>query len=158
MRSFRFFRLVLPVLALSVVLSGCGDSAVDKEAGTVSGTVKFENKLLSEGVVTFEDKQGNSGRGKVDSGGKYTIDNPLPPGEYTVTVVPLSAAGMDVPPGESGSVDRKKKVKSDARIPKAYHNHTTTDLKFTIKAGENTYNIKMTKGGGKRESGGGAAP
>lgn len=79
---------MLGVLALTGAV-GCGDKST---LNTVSGTVKFQDKPIESGSLTFYPASG-PGVTTVIEGGAYSCE--LEPGQYRATVV----VGVTLPPG-----------------------------------------------------------
>jgi hypothetical protein len=79
--SSRFCQtLALAALAI-VFLSGCGGKTSSK---TVSGTVSYQNKAVTSGLINFLPQHGRPLGGAIESDGTYSVS--LPPGEYTVRI------------------------------------------------------------------------
>lgn len=140
-------RFVLCVIA-AIIACGCGSDAVDYgPTGTVKGSVKIGDKTPSEGTqVTFlQPTEGYSATGYTDANGNYTVaswnNGNLPAGDYKVFVMPpepkplTPEEELDRKPGENEPVSEFDAKFSDAE---------TSGLTYTVKEGENTYDVKLT--------------
>jgi len=113
----------------AVILSsiGCGRSDLPP-LGRVRGTVTLDGKPLSGVVVTFQPEKGRPAVANTDSNGNYDVI-------YTEGVKGANVGPNTVrvlwPDGESGGPP----------IPDKYNAKTT--LKFDVKPGNNTFDIKM---------------
>lgn len=142
------------LLFLCIAVVGCGPT---KAKGKVKGKVKFFDKNLTAGTVTFTAKDGRVGSGNIDFEGNYEVAD-APVGEVTITVsVPAPpmgpAKGMTPqPPKDVGmktaigggtpgpAIDPSKIV----QVPTKYANVDTSGLKYTVEKGEQTHNITLT--------------
>jgi hypothetical protein len=137
-------RIVTPFLLtfsllLFAVLSGCGPAGKDGKA-VVKGTVTIGGSLANSGQVTFT--IGNESlSGMIDPQGNYSVVG-LTPGEAKVTVTNLSIPTAPITPGMPGA---ENVVTKPIPIPAKYGNVETSGLTFTVKKGENTYNIELSK-------------
>lgn len=130
------------VIALTLFLLGCsGDNL--PPTGRVSGTVTLGGKVLPGGIVTFHPKgEGNPGLGEIQKDGTFTLTtykngDGAVLGEHSVTV--------EIFPGqieEAGGGLPGAPVKS-YRIPKKYTDAKSTPLKFEVKSGSNTAELKL---------------
>jgi hypothetical protein len=131
--------ILLLILSAGLLASGCSGKTRDaEETGTVSGTLTLDDQPFSDGTVNFYNaKDGTSGKGVLLDGGRFTIEDPLPVGSYTVTVLPpeMTAPQIGV-----------KVTVAKAAIPDKYRSDRTTDLKVDVKKGENTVKLNMVKG------------
>lgn len=129
-----------PALASVLLLScialilGCGGPPV----GKVSGKVIYKDAPVAEGSVIFQNGDGTvSMSANLGADGTYTVTsvdrNGLPPGEYKVAVSPSKIGSGESPlaiaPGEAPP--------PPPAIPAKYHSIETSDLKATVKAGDN---------------------
>ena len=139
-------------LGLLLVL-GCGPSR-----GEVSGTVKYKNKAVKSGTVTFFSSVDNTAyAGTIKSDGTYVAEN-VPVGKATVVVVsldpskkPLSESrtegkGRESPNEGKGARPEAKKGKATADwepLPSKYADPTATPLAHDVQAGKSTFDIKL---------------
>jgi hypothetical protein len=149
------FRAAGLLLFFCLLVAGCGPD--QKARGKVKGKVKFFDKNLTCGTVTFVAKDGRVGSGNIDFDGNYEV-NDAPIGDTTVTVkvpsvmrVPKGGQFQPKPPGNmpemkgSGgggnpTIDPTKIVE----IPGKYGAADTSNLTYTVVKGEQTHNITLT--------------
>jgi len=131
------------------VIVGCSGGGKDA-ANSVSGKVQYKGQDV-QGMVVFV-----SGSGEFQGpilGGKYKVDNP-PKGEVTVLVRGLGPGampgGLKAPPGATGAGKDAAPGKTlDAggaggvQPPAKYADAKTSDLKFTVTGGKQTYDIEL---------------
>ncbi len=127
--------LTLLVSLLCLGLAGC--SSGKGPVGYVAGNVTLQEKPLGSGYIAFSSStKGLAAGANLNPAGEFKLTDPLPPGDYIVTVTPPAAPPpLSVPAGTP-------LPKSD--IPEKYRSEKKTDLKFTIKAGANkaTFDLK----------------
>jgi len=133
------YRFVL--LTAAAFVAGCGGGA------KVSGTVTLDGQVLKAGTVTFHPTgSGSVGTGTISLDGRYEIaaglDKSLPPGEYVVTVEATEAAiaSAEQPAGPPRPPGPAKRF-----TPAKYAEKATSDLKFTVKPGQNTIDLELKK-------------
>jgi hypothetical protein len=131
-----------PVMLLLIgpLLAGCGGSDDDELTRYgISGTVKFEDKLLDQGFIRFAPEgQGVSGGAEIKQG-VYEISEAkgLPAGKYKVEITSTDEGqkAAEPVPGESN-------VLSVDRIPAKYN--AETELSITITPdGERTFDFDL---------------
>ncbi|REJ89052.1 MAG: carboxypeptidase regulatory-like domain-containing protein [Planctomycetota bacterium] len=123
----------------TVLLLGCGEPAAP--VATVSGKVTFDGAPVTNAKVQFDPTStGMSAVAEVGSDGSYTVTEPIPVGEYAVSVMPSFETPVA---GEEGDQDF---VPPEARedIPPKYQNPGESGLTVTLNEGENSYNVEMT--------------
>jgi len=121
--------------------------------GTVSGTVTLNGEPVKEGLVSFMSSQGHASQGKIAAGGAYTLETPLPPGEYMVSVgpPPITEAPGGLMPGQEGKESdpashyAAQSAPQQSDIPTDYWNEVTSGLKVTVKEGANQVPIELKK-------------
>jgi hypothetical protein len=149
----------LLILGLLILAVGCGPNY--KARATVKGMVTFAGKNLTTGSVMFHGQHNLTGSATIDKNGNY-ICNDAPLGDVTITVsvpkVPDGGIGRIMPPGmkdkSTKSVDPSGSGKSISimgdmpsnvvPIPEKYADVKTSGLTYTVKRGENTYDIPLT--------------
>jgi hypothetical protein len=143
----------LSLLVATVLLAcGCGQN-LQKARAVVKGSISIGDKKLNAGNITFATADGRTGTGSIDESGNYIVTD-APIGECTIVVsVPapkggsMQAPGMKPPAGIPGMekmagpkmVDPSKVV----QIPQKYNSRDTSDLKYTVRSGEQTHDIKL---------------
>ena len=129
-------------LCLAVV--GCSQDS--KKAGedehAITGKVYLDDKIINYGDVAFykaEDERPL--KSPIYPDGAYNIRNP-PKGEYRIVIItgtaPVPAAG-----GTSKSPPPSFKT---ITIPDKYTEFKTTDLRYVVKEGRHTFDIKLQSG------------
>jgi hypothetical protein len=109
--------------------------------GEVAGKVTFEGKPVREGRVSFSSaKTGAAEDALLKQDGSYALKNPLPVGDYQVTVAPLIVRQRADP---KGPVVGEEKPAPD--IPVKYRTIGSTDLKAAVKAGKNAFEFDMKR-------------
>ncbi|TWT39735.1 hypothetical protein [Blastopirellula retiformator] len=111
--------VLLPLL----ILVGCGESDGVKRL-TVTGTVTFQGKPLTDGGISFEDPTTGYAAASQFQDGAFQVQ--LPVGEYKVmiepTMVEVPSRDGNSPPSQRPSVD----------LPRKYFSAATTDLKAKV--------------------------
>lgn len=150
------------LLASLTAISGCGSGAPSPipagPKGSVSGVVQLNGKPVPAGCsVTFTNEKVNvPAMATTAADGSYSLEImgtlQIPVGLYKVTVKspqkpPMTDAEYEqyMQEQQKGSVDKLKADADSSAIPIMYANTGTTSLKFEIKAGSNTYDIKLTQ-------------
>lgn len=132
----RLFRgaVLLAVVAL-LVLPGCGKKAAP--TGTVKGTVTLDGKPYDNAAVMFMSLQtGQAGTADIESGGSFTLKEPLPVGSYKVFLAPKAS---------TANLEEAAPVKIDTNVPDKYWNEAMTDITADVKEGENTVTVELKK-------------
>lgn len=151
------------LLACCTVLltGGCGPDY--KSRGVVKGKVRSGTRPLTTGTVMFYGKDGVTASASIDPDGNYEMTD-APVGECKVTVTVqglpmdptvrgrLKGAGPKMPEGPKPPEGAESSGPAPplARIPKEvvpidtkYSSPETSGLTFTVKKGEQTYNIDL---------------
>ena len=130
--------LTLALMAVVFLNSGCGSGTPAKKmSGAVSGTVTFDGQSVSEGSVQlYAPKTGDVAVAPLDASGKFSLPNPIPLGEYNVTVLP--------PPEPAPQVGVPYVPKEYKKIPKKYRADGTSPFKAEIKPEPNVLTLQMT--------------
>jgi hypothetical protein len=126
-------------------LSGCGDSSnTIPTVYPVKGQILLsDGKPLTSGQVVLVSTKGREFSGKVESDGRFSIKtgagDGAPEGEYLVR--------LDAEAPTAGVTWRSKKGAASLSFPAKYADETTSDLKVTVKPGENNLEpIKLLSG------------
>jgi len=113
-----------------VILLGCGGSASED----ISGKVTFQDAPVTVGHITFSRaSSGSTAMGTLGEDGVFTLPASqsalLAPGEYKVTITPVS---VHDPTGDSLKDGIKLVEKGGESIPMRYRNRNKTPLRKTI--------------------------
>jgi hypothetical protein len=137
-----------PLFVLSLLLCVCG---CGKSKGTVSGTVKLDNKLVKQGTVILMGADNQPLTTAIQPNGTYTVEN-VPYG--TVRAIVTSPNPKDAQPKNldlirkrPGGKELPTPPKVDARdwfpLPEIYGDPTKSGLTFTLDEDVMTYDIRM---------------
>lgn len=148
------------LIAFLVVLSGC-DTGPKRAA--IKGKVTLDDKPLTVGNVMFLGKENFSGTAAIDKDGNYSLaDAPVGEVQVSIDVPRLPPGGLEMMrrmknnPGtkDTASVDPNDPSKrigimgnipeNVVPIPDRYRDPKTSGLTYTVKPGEQTYDIKLT--------------
>jgi hypothetical protein len=122
------------------MLAGCDGSDDPKlEMGHVTGTVTY-SKPLPEGQVVFQHKGGAQTAAKFGADGKYALDVPVGINQAMVRSMEVT---MPAPPAEGAPPGPRGMEIHNSRIPERYSDFQMSGLGIEVKAGENTYDIKL---------------
>jgi hypothetical protein len=121
-----------------LAVGGCGSGGAP--VGEVSGKVTYEGKAVAEGRITFQSPTGAADEALLKKDGSYTLNAPLPVGDYKVTVNPLIVRRQVE--GKGPEVGEEKPAPD---IPPKYRTIGTTDLKATVKEGLNRLDFDMKR-------------
>jgi len=134
---------------LAFLMAGCAGRA----SGDVSGKVTYKGKPLTTGSVAFIPREAPPVVGRIEADGTY-VAHGVPAGEVTVTVTSLDPSAVarakgksanDLPP-EAEAAAAKASGPSNAGwfpIPDKYAHAASSDLKLTVKGGQNDYPIDL---------------
>lgn len=136
-------RAPLALACGAVLLVGCDDGRV-----VIRGQVKYEDKPLEEGMITFEPADGKGpSTGEMIAGGKYELagEKRAVPGDKIVRIVGMRATGRKIaagspsPPGTM--IDEVIQC-----VPANYNDQTT--LSITVTPGKaNTHDFDLKPAG-----------
>jgi hypothetical protein len=144
-------RPLLLVFLCTAFLVGCGSG---KKNTTLTGKVLYNGNPVTGGQMAFYPAEGGGIPVTIASDGTYTAVG-LPPGEVTVTVETESInPNRKVPtyggPGRQGGVVSPMPQGANTgssgtyvKIPEKYAKKETTDLKFSVEAGDQTKDIEL---------------
>ncbi len=119
---------------MTVTLFGCSGEG---PTGDVQGTVTLDGQPFTQGSVVFFSAVGvPAGVAKLGLSGQFSLDEPLPVGEYQVAIQPgedeLPAGAENPNPGPPA-----------VSVPPKYMSETTSGLTATVKEGENSFPFDM---------------
>ncbi len=131
----RLSRWLVPAAAM-LCLGGCSHA----EVGRVAGKVTLAGKSLAEGAVVFNNAEnGVTVAAPLGGDGTYVVKtynrDGLPPGRYTVAVMPGDFNSNAAPPR---LVEPSREAPGPrSKIPARYWSAATSGLAITVKAGSN---------------------
>jgi len=162
----KWTRNILGTVAIAVALvamtlfSGCSG-----KKGKVSGKVKVGDKPVKFGTVAFlnaSDSSKTPGAGTITKEGTYTIETPLEPGKYIITVScpkpvegPKGSGFNPASKGDKGMKDKvgkqEKEMEKDkewqaanyVEIPADYSNPDKKKIVKEVASGDNTIDITI---------------
>lgn len=118
------------IILVTGLSAGCGPRVAEC---FIEGHITLPGRALAEHhVVFYAPATGAGASAAIDEQGDFHIDGSVPPGEYVVTIVPLTP-----PPG------MVNKPRPRSPVPARYHDEKTTDLKTTIVAGKNRCDFEL---------------
>jgi hypothetical protein len=104
--------------------------------GTVQGTVTLDGAPYADAAVIFLSMEtGQGASGDIQSGGTFSLSDPLPVGTYTVYLAPKAVAETDQP----------SPVTMDRTVPEKYWNEAASDIKIDIQEGPNAVTVELKK-------------
>jgi hypothetical protein len=124
----------LCLLASGISLAGCGSDDPVYEYGKVRGTVTYQGKPLDHGRVIFQHAAGPAVDTQINSDGTYELNAVV--GETRVAV------DCRKPDRQLGGV-RQELIPGESLIPEKLSSTERSGLTYTIKTGEDTYDIKL---------------
>ncbi|QDU07120.1 hypothetical protein [Gimesia aquarii] len=128
-RSIAFRSTLLIAFVASLIFTGC-ESTLDvpekpADNATVSGTVTLNGKPVSGGNVGFYSMQfGMAGQAALDKEGKFTLSEPIAPGDYQIYFM----------------TDNGQPLRG---IPAKYMSETSSDYSVTVKESNNQLAIDL---------------
>jgi hypothetical protein len=129
------------VVTLTLLAGGCGSSK-----GRVTGTISYKNDPVTMGTITFFVEGAPPVSASIANGQYEALD--VPPGEAVIVV-------SGPPPDTGPGVKPKKQTRGETGqpppptptgpvLPGRYGKAETSNLKFLVEKGSNTYNIALT--------------
>jgi len=134
--------------AILLVVSGCGGPANTYDS-IVTGTITIDGKLAKSGSVAFQPvKKGLAAVGYIKSDGSYSLrtgqgdltqadGGSIASGEYAVTV------SVTAPATDGASLDGGPPKPGPSLVDRKYASKDTTDLRYTVKPGRQTIELKL---------------
>jgi hypothetical protein len=140
--------------ALPLLVAGCSQDADYGETGRINGRLTFEGEVLApgHGVIFMDPIKGFLAYGETDIDGYYDVSSwnngNMPAGTYKVYIGSPEppAPRTDLTPEEA--FDHPELVDPPAPpmlFPRKYLDKDASGLEFTVKAGENEFNIDLKK-------------
>jgi hypothetical protein len=128
---------------LAIGLTSC-DGA---KTGVVHGSVSIDGDAISFGTVAFVGADGRVDQAMIEPDGTYSVRK-APVGEVTITVQTYPLPPQVQPPDASGKAGKPSAEMGGARyvpIPPHYGDAKQSPLKFTVKPGDQTYDLVLTR-------------
>ena len=119
-------------------MTGCGGSGGEE----VTGSLVYEGKPVANANVVLVPASGPSATATTDAEGKFsgfstTEGEGVPPGEYTVTVIPAQDGSVEEEVIDYGAPPPPP-------FPPKYLDSSQSDLRVVVKKGEeNTFNLEL---------------
>lgn len=141
--------------------AGCGGTTPPETvphvpAAKIVGKVTLDNIPLTVGEVLFQSEDGKSVMGAIDKDGEYSV-NDAPVGKSKIALIFTGFAdNADVhfdPEGKQVMMPKGKKIADgspdlpelEKTVPMAYKHVDTSGLTLVTVAGENRFDIRLTK-------------
>jgi hypothetical protein len=119
-------------LVLVLVVAGCGT-----RTGNVSGTVKYQNKPLPGGSITFLSDSKNSVTATIDKDGKYSAPK-VGVGQARVTITPLINMG-----GMTMSTGTPTPQAPPPALPPKFNDPDKSGLTYDVTVGDQTKDFNL---------------
>jgi hypothetical protein len=133
------FRPAVALALLTLAAVGCAGR------GDVSGKVTYKGKPLVFGTVQFEASDKTIKQANIEKDGSYSIPG-VPVGEAKVAVSSLNPQSSDFQPLQREGQPPPKprpEVVGWFPIPTEYQDLSNPKLTYTVKRGQNTYDIDL---------------
>ncbi len=144
--------LVLAAITLGLTSCGPGNRAVElpTTGASLEGVITYGGEPVQFALV-FVRTAAQSSSGKVGPDGRYKINN-VPLGEVMIGVNTDAGAGdfqsASMAAGAYKGPESKGRAKVDlkfVKVPAKFHDPATSNLKTTVNAGVNTFDIVIPK-------------
>jgi hypothetical protein len=125
-------RSVVVALSATAFLTGCGDG---ESTTTVQGTITFNDKPVTTGLINFMPSQGKPLGGDIQSDGTYSFD--LPPGEYKVRIdspppIPAGLQEGSAVTSNTPSLPGPSAKPGQGQVPPQFASYDTSGLTLTV--------------------------
>ncbi len=141
--------LCFGLLMLSIS-AGCGGSGNLKPApsgpkGTVTGTVRYEGKPVTKGILNLDGGKGYLVTSEITEDGTYELKTvhgkSVPVGKYTVAVIPPIDPAAPTSPEEMAKLRSAPKPK--AELPEKFYSNRTSGVTIEIVEGAQELDIDL---------------
>lgn len=123
-------------ILLLLILPGCGDS---QSTGTPHGKVTYDGKPVPDATIQLQSAEtGHAAATPVNAQGEFRFEEPVPVGEYMVSINPAYEAPV------AGEGDENFTPPERPDIPERYRSGAGSELKVTVEEGEHALDIQMT--------------
>jgi hypothetical protein len=138
-------RRALGFVACLMLLVTCITAGCSKPLGQVSGKVFFEGRPLESGTVTFIGQNDYKAYCVIGRDKTYSFDN-VPVGSVKIAFashhrVPAGFGSVKPPPNVPHA--KEEPPATALPIPEKYKNPEESGLTYTVKAGQQTFHIKL---------------
>ncbi len=123
-------------IVLLLILPGCGDS---QPMGTPHGKVTNDGQPVPDATIQFQSAEtGHAVAAPVNAQGEYRFEEPMPAGEYMVSINPAYEAPV------AGEGDENFTPPERPDIPQRYRSGAGSGLKVNVEEGEHELDISLT--------------
>jgi len=145
------FRTIISHGQLALFLLLCSLTGCGAPTGEITGKVTYNEKPVNSGMVMFlVEGHSKPHYARIEKGGTYTIED-VPVGSAKVTVVSPDPNRPDPDELRRKKIRKTRKQKSGNQtpnsdwfpIPEKYSDLRKSNLTFTIKPGENSYDLPL---------------
>ncbi|QDU07517.1 hypothetical protein V202x_08740 [Gimesia aquarii] len=138
--AMRKYGVLIILVCVVLISSGCGASGPEFKTGTLTGTAKIGDRPFdADAVLMFLDStSGQAYTAPVAADGKFSVGEEVRVGTYTVYLAPKPQAPDDPEMQPTG-------VTMDTSMPDKYWNEATSDLKVTVNEGDNNPTVVFEK-------------
>jgi hypothetical protein len=154
--ELRLVRLARWLLCGLVIAAGCSTVKHQTEHAQVTGQVTYNGKPVTGGRVLFVAVEGGwAGEGIIDKNGNYTVSSPV--GDVKIAIDNMMLTSLGTGKGTKHEIGMKGagKPRPDApeakipegtymKLPSKYSKLESSGLTYTVKKGDQTYNIQLT--------------
>lgn len=144
--------LAVPAALLAVSLAGCGGYDYGP-TGNITGRLTMDGKPLAagHGVTFMEMQKGYLAVGVTDENGDFEVkswnDGNMPVGPYKVAIAPPAGTAPDTSQYSADELfehpELMEEKGGDAQFPRKYLSNKTSGLEYTIKEGDNHFDIDL---------------
>ncbi len=129
---------------LCLVIFACMGCGSGPSTATVTGTVTFEGGPVKAGTICFVPLDGIPRQGDIQPDGSYRVDD-IPLGDAIIVINP--------PAVEDPNKHMRIKEQKDTAViqpppppfPTKYIDMSTSDLRYSVKSGENVHKVEMKR-------------
>ena len=132
------FCITLAMFSAASLLLGCtgGSTPVAK----VSGVVKYKDKELTSGMVTFHGPKDRTAAAGIGANGQYECNN-APVGENKISVAVLAPGAVDTADDPGKIAPKGGPPAFSSPIPEKFADPEKSGLKLEVKSGSQTHDI-----------------
>lgn len=143
-------KIISALIFAILSFAGCtgGSRLPDGDTGTVKGKVTSNGKPVPDGtsIVFLHKDKGLTASSAIATDGTYSLrmrrGDAILVGDYQIGVTPPTTE-MTAAEADAAITGEAPAAKEWPEIPKKYQNPETSEVTFTVKAGENTFDLDM---------------